>query len=256
MKGSLIGKAYWSGLALVLLAEVFLAGCSSTPQTPPPTQLLNVAATGGVQQSANLNKAYGTPFAVTVTNNGTPVSGATVTFTAPASGAGGTFANGSYAATATMPTNAMGVATSTAFTADGTVGTYNVVASTPGTRSTATFFLSNTTVPASIAATKGTPQSISVTKNSGTDLDATVLDGSGNPVAGIEVTFSAPTVGASGLFGWSGNTPSITILTNSSGVAAITSGNFTANSVQGSYTITASVPGVAGTASFSLTNTP
>ena len=43
-------------------------------------------------------------------------------------------------------------------------------------------------------------------------------------------------------------------MTNASGVA--TSALFTANSSVGSYTVTASVPGVSTPASFSLTNTP
>ena len=101
--------------------------------------------------------------------------------------------------------------------------------------------------PASIQATGGTPQSATVGTAFAAALQATVRDGSNNPVSGVAVTFTAPPSGASGSFSGSS-----TVTTNSSGVA--TAPTFTANSVGGGYTVTASVAGVATPANFNLTN--
>ena len=84
----------------------------------------------------------------------------------------------------------------------------------------------------------------------GAPLVATVRDSSNNPMSGVTVTFTAPSAGASGAFSPPGNTAA----TNASGVA--TSGVFTANAKAGAYVVTASVAGLAASASFSLTNTP
>jgi ribosomal protein S11 len=108
-------------------------------------------------------------------------------------------------------------------------------------------------VPASITANAGTtPQSATVTNPFGTALAVTVLDGGSNPINNASVTFTAPGAGASGTFSNSSN--SITVNTNSSGVAS--AGMFTANTTPGSYSVTASVSGLGSQASFSLTNNP
>ena len=65
---------------------------------------------------------------------------AAVTFAAPASGASGTFAGGLNTAT----TNASGMATSAAFTANALTGSYAVLASVTGVSPAATFLLTNT----------------------------------------------------------------------------------------------------------------
>lgn len=106
--------------------------------------------------------------------------------------------------------------------------------------------------PASIAATGGTPQSTPVNAAFNNPLSATVTDVNGNPVSGVSVTFTAPASGASGAFAGGGATD--TEPTNASGVA--TTLTFFANSVTGTYSVSATVPGVSTPASFSLTNTP
>ncbi|HKW64922.1 MAG TPA: Ig-like domain-containing protein, partial [Candidatus Acidoferrum sp.] len=93
--------------------------------------------------------------------------------------------------------------------------------------------------PATIAATAGTPQSATVGGAFGTQLQATVKDSFNNPVSGATVAFAAPGSGASGTF--AGGVTTAT--TNASGVA--TSAVFTANSTAGSYTVMATVSGVA-----------
>ena len=64
-------------------------------------------------------------------------------------------------------------------------------------------------------------------------------------MAGVTVTFTAPASGASGAFGASATA---TATTNGSGVA--TAPTLTANGTAGSYTVTASAPGVATPADF------
>jgi len=103
-------------------------------------------------------------------------------------------------------------------------------------------------VPANIAATAGTPQTTTIGTAFGTALAATVSDAGGKPLAGVPVTFLAPSSGASGTF--SNSTATISISTNSSGVATAA---FTANSVAGVFTVTAQA-GASGVANFSLTN--
>src|ERR1019366_1123510 len=107
-----------------------------------------VSATSGSGQSAVISTAFTNPLVATVVDSGgnpVPVAGVSVTFTAPATGASGTFASNSTA-TEIDTTNASGVATSSAFTANATVGgPYNVTATSTGLTS-ANFSLTNTAV--------------------------------------------------------------------------------------------------------------
>src|SRR5213080_1669080 len=206
-----------------------------------------VVVTSGSGQSASINAAFGAPLVATVTDAGNnPVGNVTVTFTAPGSGASGTFAGGVNTAT----TNTSGVATSAVFTANATAGgPYNVVASATGATS-ANFSVTNLAgAPASITPTTGTPQSATANTAFATPLQATVRDAGNNPVGSITVTFTAPGSGASGTFAGGVNTAT----TNTSGVA--TAATFTANGTAGGpYPVTASAPGAASPANFSLTN--
>jgi hypothetical protein len=69
------------------------------------------------------------------------MAGEKVTFTAPASGASGKFANGTTSDTEI--TNSLGTATSSAFTANTTGGTYSVTAAVSGASTPASFSLTN-----------------------------------------------------------------------------------------------------------------
>jgi hypothetical protein len=93
-----------------------------------------------------INTSPGVPLSVLVTDaNGNPVSGATVTFMPQSNQASCSFAGGVNSAT----TNAQGVATSAAITANATVGSYQVQAwvgtwpPAPGAVGPAIFTLSN-----------------------------------------------------------------------------------------------------------------
>ena len=109
------------------------------------------------------------------------------------------------------------------------------------------------TVPASaITARAGSPQSAVATTAFATALQAVVTDSNGNPLDGVQVTFTAPASGASGAF--TGNAATATAFTDSTGTA--TAPTFTANSIAGPYNVTASFLGATAPATFSLTNTP
>jgi hypothetical protein len=99
----------------------------------------------------------------------------------------------------------------------------------------------------------GTPQTTTLGTPFATNLQVVFTNSNGCPVttavAGIPVTFSAPSVGASGLFSASGSN-AVTVGSDASGMAAAPT--FTANYLAGGYTLTAS--SAYGSVLFSLTN--
>ncbi len=105
--------------------------------------------------------------------------------------------------------------------------------------------------PANVTPNPGTtPQSV-VAGNAFNPLAVTVRDTNGNAVgAGVTVTFTAPTAGASGTFSNGGTMTQVR--TDANGVA---SAPFTSNLIGGTYRVTASVPGTTS-ATFVLTNAP
>ena len=107
----------------------------------------------------------------------------------------------------------------------------------------------DSTIPAAITAISGSSQIANVNTAFTSPLVVTVKDKSGIPLSGVTVTFTAPSTGQSGTF--SGGVTSITATTDAQGQAQAT---ITANATAGSYTVTASVSGVAEKAGFSLTN--
>jgi hypothetical protein len=178
--------------------------------TAPATATFTVTATGT------------SPLAFQWSENGKAISGATAaSYTTPAT----TTADNS-AQFAVVVTNGAGSATSTAAT------------------------LTVNPSPPSLSATAGSGQSAAVSTAFTTDLEATVTDSSGTPVANETVTFTAPARGASATF--TNGTTTTTATTNSVGIA--TASSLTANATAGSYVVTASVTGGTNTASFTLTN--
>jgi Bacterial Ig-like domain (group 1) len=207
----------------------------------------SIVTTAGTPQSVTINTAFAALQATVKNSGGTAVSGATVTFTAPPSGASGTFGG---SATANVVTNASGIATAPAFTANGQAGSYTVAATVSGVATPANFSLTNNVGPAaSIVTAAGTPQVAVISTPFATALQATVKDNGGNLLSGVTVTFTAPASGATGTFSGS---PTASAVTNASGLA--TAPTFTANSQSGGYPVTAAVTGVANPANFSLTN--
>ncbi|HKO58246.1 MAG TPA: DUF5689 domain-containing protein, partial [Thermoanaerobaculia bacterium] len=109
-------------------------------------------------------------------------------------------------------------------------------------------FLPAVATPAAIQAIAGTPQSTLVNTAFATQLQAKVTDSGNNGIEGVGVVFTAPGAGASGTFAGGSTTANVT--TDASGIA--TAPVFTANSVSGTYNVTATINSL--TASFSLTN--
>ena len=184
------------------------------------------------------------PLSVTVTDSANqPVAGATVVYQVIPAAAG-------FAVPANLNpavTDPNGIA-SVNVGAGATLGSYQVTASS-GQSTTAIFNLTNTAFPTSITPLPGTtPQSAPI----GTafhPLGVKLRDAANNPLSGYTVFFNAPngmaTATSGGQFG-------VQVLTDSNGNA---SAPFQANSVTGSYTVTAasSINGVE--TSFALTNT-
>ena len=209
-----------------------------------------ITATGGTPQSATVNSAFSSGLQATVKDAGNnPMSGVTVTFTAPSSGASAAF---SGSATVTATTNASGVATSPAPTANGQTGAYTVTSTAMGVSTPANFHLTNLSgTPASISATAGTMQSAVINTAFNAPLQAVVKDAASNPLSGVTVTFTAPGSGASAVFAGSATA---TATTNATGVAIASVP--TANAQVGSYVVTATTVGIVTPANFSLTNLP
>ncbi|MET0226152.1 MAG: Ig-like domain-containing protein, partial [Dokdonella sp.] len=203
-----------------------------------------IASSGGNLQSAAVTTPFGLPLAVNVVdafNN--PVAGVSVNFTV------GAAANGASAtlSAASAVTGSDGSASVTA-TANSLAGVYTATASVAGVGSTATFQLTNLAgSPASIVASGGGAQSAAVGTPFAQPLVVQALDAFGNAVPNVAVTFAVTpsNVGASA-------TLSATVATTGSdGHASV---GATANTIAGSYHVTASV-GAATAADFSLTNT-
>ncbi|ERR1700722_1500291 len=274
---NMIRKAYWGVLAALFLALAFGTGCTSNTASAPPAQVTTVTAMSPFAQTAPINNpdvpqvAYASPLSVEVTTNGAAVGGVVVSFSSPSAGAGGTFGSVGGSLTASATTDANGIATSPVFYANGNVGTYNVIAASPSTQSTATFFMSNTLQPVPISVSGGSLQSTTEGTQFATPLSVTVLDGSGNAVSNLVVTFTAPAFtvssagvpsAASGTFADSGSNIT-TAITGSNGVA--TAAAFTANALpdvlpaNGPYQVIASITSTAegdtNTATFLLSNT-
>ena len=159
-----------------------VAGSATGQLTNPPGSPSIITPTGGTPQSTQINTPFPLQLSVIVKDaNGNLMSGVTVRFTQPPSGASGTFDGGVN----TAVTNALGVATSTTFTANGTAGSYNVVGTVPGAFST-NFSLTNTAV--------GTAGTLAVSNPSvGQYLQTTATISLSQPagIGGVQVTVTS-----------------------------------------------------------------
>ncbi len=194
-----------------------------------------IAASSGAGQSATVSTAFTNPLTATVTDNyGNAKPGASVTFSAPSGGASASFASGgnctgnpqTYQCVAT--TNAGGVATSSAFTANAAQGTYNISATASGgsnpsiTYGETNIGLLHISSLATSATSGGTTWTGSVT--------VTVTDSSGAAANGVAVTGSWSPTGAASPSGCT---------TNSSGQCTITpaAGSFPSAQLNEAWTV-------------------
>ena len=244
------GQLSESFTANTIAGNYVVTASTSGVSTPASFSLSNtpgaansISVTSGASQSATVNTTFTSALIATVTDQyGNPLSGVTVTFAAPGSGASASFPGG-----ATATTGSNGQASDTV-KANTIAGSYSVTASVSGVSTPASFSLSNTAGAASsISVTSGAGQNATVNTAFASALTATVTDQYGNPLSGVSVTFAAPGSGASATF-----PGGATATTVSNGQA---SDAINANTIAGSYSVTASVSGVSTPASFSLSNT-
>ena len=218
-------------------------------------------------QRATVNSRYREPLAVRVLDAaGTPVVGANVTFSLGAIGGGGSAAAAGASfddgtSQATQTTNADGVATSPGFAANATSGAFTATATVAHVTEPARFTLENLAAkPRTLTPAGPSSTTTTVGTRFARSLRATVRSSSGNPVAGVTVTFtlggtsaagaSAGSAGAGATF--TGGSTQATATTGTHGVA--TSPRLTANDVAGSFTANASAVG--RVALFHLHNRP
>ncbi len=233
-------KSYWSLPALIISTLIFstltfLTSCSSSSSSStPPAQVVTIAATSGGGQSAPVGMPFTNPLTATVSTNGTPTSGVSVTFTSPAA-TDGTFAGAALTATAT--TNSSGVATSPTFTAGTAAGNYAVTASVTGATTPASFNLTNVAgVAADLKISSGNDQKVAV-NGAYASLVAQVTDIDGNGISGFHVTFTVTpgAMGASGSFTGGGSAEGV--ITDANGNATVS--DLTANGIAGVFTVAA-----------------
>ncbi|HTU78488.1 MAG TPA: hypothetical protein VMF09_06990 [Solirubrobacteraceae bacterium] len=229
---------------------------SNCPASTTPNAMTLVA---GTPQTAALNSAYASGLQVALANTDecavtSGAAGVAVTFTAPSSGASGVF-SASATNTVTVGADSSGMVAAPTFTANGIAGSYTVTASSE--YGTVSFALTNTAAgtPARLVAISPPKQTATVTRGYRRALAVRVLDGDGNPVAGVSVTFALTASGAASPCGTSsgssgagsvadasfaGGASEASATSNADGVA--TSPALTANAQAGTFTASA-VPG-------------
>ena len=221
----------------------------SRPQDAPvdigafQSQGFTLTYSAGSSQTTQVHSSFTNPLLVTVTANNSvePFAGGVVTYTGPSSGAG-------IAPNPSQATISAGGQASLTATANTIAGSYTVTASVAGVATSASFDLTNTPGnPASIPVVSGSNQSATVAVGFTNPLVVEVEDQYSNPVPNVMVTFTAPARRASA------NLSDSSATTANNGQAQVSAA---ANMIAGGYTVTASVVGVATSASFDLTNTP
>ena len=192
----------------------------------------SIAATNGTPQFAAPASQFALPLEVTVTDvQGSPVGGDLVSFVADPS----LVSLSSSTTTTGSDGKAQVTATATAIVAG------HVVTATIADGGSAIFNLTNASSAAgSITPNPGTsPQTTSVNQTFAMALAVLVRDGTGNPVSGVTVTFTAPAAGASGTF----TNTSVTTQAVTDGNGVATSTSFRANATAGTFRVIASAAG-------------
>jgi adhesin/invasin len=195
---------------------------------------------GSSPQAAQVSTAPAHALAATVTDTyGNAVPAVLVDFSAPASGASAALSAPSAI------TTSLGLVSVTAVM-NTTPGTFDAVAVIDGTGLSAAFVLTSIPgAPATIRASGGAAQSVTVGTAAALPLSVIVSDVFGNPVPDALVAYDAPVSGPSSVLG------AFTASTDATGSASIIA---TATTLTGSYVVSASVTGGAAPATFNLTN--
>jgi len=262
MNGPARGSARWVP-ALTFLVALPLAGLGVTAASLPFAEvasanpgctgtLAGLQVTAGSPQLAKVGTAFANPLEATVVDTGgCPLANEDVVFTAPGTGPSAAFQGGLTADTVT--TNAQGIATAPALTANDISGSYTVTAQIQNTLYEISYDLTNTTtgVASTVTLVSGNNQSADVGAQFNAPLEVAVTDAYGAAVPGTTVTFTVVTTsGAGATFVGGGATAGVQ--TGTGGTA--TSPMLVAGSTVGTFTVTATVNGVSAPVTFSLTN--
>ncbi len=193
-----------------------------------------------------------------VTSGAAAASGQAVTFTATVASGNGTptgpgtvsfFDGGDWLGTAPLRL-VNGVTRATFTSADLALGAHAITASYAGddrhSGSVSPALTETITAPARVVAVS-TPPAATVGTPFAAPLRARVLDQDGKPLAGVSVTFRAPTSGPTGTFDGSA------IFTTTTDVDGVAGAMLTAGGQPGDFVVTASAAGVDDPAVFSLT---
>ena len=253
-----------AGLAIGATSAVADSG-GANPACPASNPPNTMSLAGGSPQTAPLHTTFDTNLQVALANtNGCPlttaVAGVTVTFNAPASGASGTFAT-SGASGVTVGSDASGVASGAVFTANGSAGSYTIVATSA--YGSVSFAMTNTAarIPAVLRVVGRESRSAAVSTRYRRPLEVRLLDASGMALAGVKVTYMLGTGGGSAASGagatgaganFSSGATQVTVTTNSAGIAV--SPHFEASPIAGRFTATATLTDGTKFASFALRN--
>ena len=210
-----------SQFSIAILALAALAACGDDNDTltnvvtPTPTALSITAGTNN--QTGTVGTALSTPLSVKVVDqNGNAISGATVSWAVAAN-------NGSLSGS-TSATDASGIAT-IVWTLPGAAGNYSATASLANGQAVTFTATATAATATSLSIVSGNNQSVA----HGTVTQAFVVkavDASGNPVAGVPITWA--TTGGGTLSATSGTT-------NASGTAQVT---LTTSATAGAFTVT------------------
>jgi len=225
------------------VAGIATPGNFSMTNTDVPASIRVVQ---GANQHATVGSDFALALAVLVTDSaGKPVTNFPVFFAAPTSGAG------VQAPIPAFLTDAHGFVVTSKLTANDTAGTFTITVWVAPLTSPARFTLTNRPLgPSAVNVFAGNTQSATVGKAFANRLEAQVADKFGNPLSGVPVTFTEHAAGGAG--GTFAGKTSISVVTGADGVAMAPV--LTANSVAGSFDVTASIKKVTAKASFSLTN--
>ncbi|HEY1901224.1 MAG TPA: choice-of-anchor D domain-containing protein [Terracidiphilus sp.] len=218
-------------------------------QTITATDTITSSLTGSGSFSVAAAPPQLNSIVITPSSSFATLPGASQQFTATGSYSGGSTRNltSLVSWSSNNPTavtiGASGLATAQA------AGAATITASLDGVTSNAVTLTVDSAAQASIAVSSGSGQSAYEAGAFANPLVAVVKDTSGNAVQGVAVTFTAPSSGAGASF--SNGAGAITIATDGNGLATEP---VVANGTAGNYSVTATVAGISGSVSFSLTN--
>ena len=212
----------------------------------------NTIATTQAAQSATVGSRFREPLQARVLDpSGQPLEGVTVTFSLATGtgGAGATFLGG--AAQATALSDEDGRASSPAFVANATAGTFTAIASAAGTVASADYALRNLGARLlAVTARRAAPVGERYTR----PLEARVLDAQGRPVEGVAVTFAIGKSAGGATAAFPDGSGQATATSDSSG--RVTSPPVEANTTAGSFTASAAIGTGSARVAYRLRNVP